>query len=214
MICVSIADSSLENNIRILKSLKFAEIRIDKTSLSTEEVKTIFSLPLDLIATFRGKNTDEEKRKKILKAAISSGASYVDVDIRSSDDFKKEIINSAKVHGCKTIVSYHNYEKTPDKGELVTILNNCFQIGADIAKIACKVNSSSDNARVLSLYNSPNSGRIIAIGMGEIGKITRIVSLFLGAPFTYASLEQGKETADGQIDRIQLKKILDILKNV
>ena len=48
------------------------------------------------------------------------------------------------------------------------------------------VNVNRDNSKILSLYKAP--GRLVAIGMGDLGKISRIVAPFLGAEFTYASL--------------------------
>ena len=54
--------------------------------------------------------------------------------------------------------------------------------------------------------------KIIVIGMGEKGKITRIVAPLLGSPFTYASLKEGKETAEGQISVDRLKELMRLLK--
>jgi 3-dehydroquinate dehydratase-1 len=48
--------------------------------------------------------------------------------------------------------------------------------------------------------------------MGNLGKITRIASLLLGADFTYASIDDSKKTAPGQIDLKKLKEILEMIK--
>jgi 3-dehydroquinate dehydratase len=48
--------------------------------------------------------------------------------------------------------------------------------------------------------------------MGEKGKLSRVTALLLGSPLTYASLKEGRETAEGQIDYKSLKKILPLLK--
>ena len=90
------------------------------------------------------------------------------------------------------------------------------ETGADIIKIATSAMNYSDNAKLLSLYNIKESSQlvpVIAIGMGEIGKITRIAALFSGAPFTYASFEAGKETAEGQIEKSDLQKIYKIIND-
>ena len=117
----------------------------------------------------------------------------------------------AHVRQCDVIISYHNYEMTPELGELEQIMNKCFEFGADIAKIATLVNVNRDNSKILSLYKAP--GRLVAIGMGELGKISRIVAPFLGAEFTYASLTDDNPTAPGQISYIKLNKyILEIMQ--
>ena len=47
-----------------------------------------------------------------------------------------------------------------------------------------------------------------AIFMGEEGRISRIASLLFGGYLTFASLDRGNESADGQIPVKEMKKIL------
>ena len=86
----------------------------------------------------------------------------------------------------------------------------CFEAGADIAKIACKVKSNGDNARLLSLLDSKKE--IIVIGMGRKGRITRITAPLLGSPITFAALEKGKETAEGQMTLDKMKELYEMVK--
>jgi 3-dehydroquinate dehydratase type I len=187
-----------------------AELRIDQTNFSEDEIQELFALPVDIIATCRPGTKSVSQRESLLLAAISSGAAYVDIEIDADTDYFHKISDKAKQQNCKLIVSYHNLEHTPQMAELEDILGNCFRMEADIAKIACHVHSFADCARMLFLYQ--NEKNIIAFGLGKIGTFTRIASLFLGAPFTYAALAPGKETADGQLDRQRLQKILDTLR--
>jgi 3-dehydroquinate dehydratase-1 len=139
----------------------------------------------------------------------------VDIEIEAGAAYKKEIMQTARLRECQVILSYHNFENTPSKKQLGTIIEQCFSQGADIAKIACRVHSETDSARILSLYDYPgqlHKGKITAIGMGEKGKITRLAAPLLGAPFTYASQSTGKETAPGQLDKDTLAKILDLME--
>jgi len=92
---------------------------------------------------------------------------------------------------------------------MLQIVALCFESGGDIAKIACKVNSERDNARLLGLLDSGRD--VIVIGMGEKGRITRIVAPLLGSPFTYAAPARGRETADGQPDRETMERYLRML---
>jgi 3-dehydroquinate dehydratase-1 len=109
-------------------------------------------------------------------------------------------------------MSYHNYKRTPSRQVLEEIIESCFAAGVDIAKISCQSLSHADTARILSLYDREEvnyeNKKIIAVAMGEIGKISRLAALLLGAPFTYASLSQGKETAPGQLSKQSLLEIL------
>ena len=107
------------------------------------------------------------------------------------------------------IVSYHNYKETPEIELLDELVIGAIEKGADLVKIATQVSQLSDNTRLMALYNQPFP--ILVIGMGNIGKITRVAALRLGAPFTFVSGEIGNETAPGQIQETIMKEILDNL---
>jgi 3-dehydroquinate dehydratase-1 len=100
---------------------------------------------------------------------------------------------------------------TPVREELEHLIDWCFDSGADLAKLACMVQSNTDNVRLLGLLSDTKPK--VVIGMGQLGKITRIVGPLLGSQFTYASLDEKKETAEGQINHILLRKILKSLKD-
>ena len=210
MICVSLEVSNVSDSLKKLKALDLAELRLDKASLTGAEIKQLFSLPLDLIVTCRPGFLSEEDRKQYLLEAICYGAKYVDLEIESPVAFKQDIISLARNKGCLVILSYHNYQETPPAIELNRTVRQCFQEGADIAKIACQVNSGPDIISLFSLYGLEEAaaGKIISLGMGQKGKITRVAAPLLGAPFTYASFKPGSETAEGQLDRKSLKTIL------
>ena len=213
MICVSVAERNLESCLSVIKNDKLYEIRLDKIILNEEEIETIFRLPVMLIATCRlgGFYSDEDCLNR-LKTAIQSGAKYVDIEYESSETFRNELIELAKKNNCSVIISYHNFQQTPDIKELNEITTNCFDFGADIAKIATMVNSDSDNAKILSLYSRPE--RIISFGMGDKGKITRIVSTLLGAEFCYVAVNSHKTIASGQLGKEEMINILNALNDL
>jgi 3-dehydroquinate dehydratase-1 len=206
MICVCIRETNLEDCSRALENESLAELRLDLMGLPLEETRQLFSLPLKLIATCRPGPYPQGERLQMLKEAVEAGASYVDIEVEAAGDFKRQIVACCRERGCKLIVSYHNYKFTPPFAELRHIVDTCFDSGADIAKIACTVKTGAECARLLALYDDPRD--LIALAMGEAGKISRIAAPLLGAPFTYAALCGGRQTADGQIDRDTLRRIL------
>ena len=222
MICVSVAETTVEGCLEALKGLDFAEVRIDAMEVAVESMERIFSKPPILIATFMSpdpatksrKVFDDCVRKRFLIAAIKAGAEYVDIEVDSDNDYRKEIIEEAKLRNCKVIISFHDFVATPEMERLDEIAALCFRMGADIAKIACKVNNERDNIRLLRLLdNDDYHGKTVVIGMGSKGRITRVAAPLLGSPFTFASVSKGKETAEGQIERGSLQKILRLLKD-
>jgi 3-dehydroquinate dehydratase-1 len=220
LICVSVAEPTVELCLEALKDLGFAEVRIDAMQVTIEDMGRIFSKPLTLIATFMPVSTammsdqaiDANIRKTFLIAAIEAGAKYVDIEIESDSACRKEIIEKAKLKDCKVIISFHDFHGTPEKEKLEEITDLCFSEGADVAKIACKVNSERDNLRLLGLLNNHDyHGRTVVIGMGKKGRITRVAAPLLGSPFTFASLSRGKETAEGQIEKDPLEQMMRFL---
>lgn len=212
MICVSLAEKTFKDCMKALEGVEFAEIRMDKMDVTAEEVNTLFSSHSKLIATCRSGFQSKDESLELLLTAVRAGAVYIDIEMESDEDFKKPITKEAKKTGCRLIISYHNFERTPDKQELNRIVQSCFNAEADLVKVACKVQNNMENVRLLSLLEDERP--IIVIGLGEEGKKTRFMAPLLGSPFTYASLSKGRETAEGQLDRETLEHILNTLKNV
>jgi 3-dehydroquinate dehydratase-1 len=210
MICVSIAEPTLDECRAALKGLEFAEVRIEKTALTPAEIQELFAEPLKLIATCRPGTRSDEDRQAALLAAIAAGAAYVDIEVDAPPAFRAAILAAARSKGCRVIISYLNHNETPLRHLLLQAIESCFDQGADLAKIICRVQSPQDCVRILSLYESRKN--VLAFGMGEMGVITRIAAPFLGAPLTYASLAPGKETAEGQPDLETLECVMKLLK--
>jgi 3-dehydroquinate dehydratase I len=206
MICVSLAEKDPDVCLDILEKVEMAEIRIDLAELSDENIRKIFSSRKKLIATCRPGKYSQPERIHKLRLAVESGATFVDIEYEADNDFRNSIMEIAHESQCDVIISYHNYEMTPELDELEKIMHKCFELGADIAKIATMIKVNRDNSKILSLYKAP--GRLVAIGMGELGKISRIVAPFLGAEFTYASLTDENATAPGQISYNRLDKYI------
>lgn len=210
-ICVSIGEHSPKACLRMLHGQEFAEIRIDRLERPDERmVKAIFSAHPKLIATCRAGRIKDGVRKRLLLTAMDAGAAFVDVEVESPDAYKKEIIGIAKEKGCTAIVSFHDHEKTPSEGGLKRIVELCFASGAGIAKIACMVNSPRDGALLLGLLD--DSRQMVVVGMGDLGRITRIAALLLGGAFTFASLGEGKQTAPGQLEKEELAGLLEMVE--
>mgnify|MGYP006273234003 CR=1 FL=1 len=150
---------------------------------------------------------DEKQRINTLIAAIRSGCKLVDIELSAE---KKAVIEHAKKNNCRVIVSFHDFEMTPDEKTLKEIMLRQKESG-DFGKIATTPKTIEDCHRVLNMVlEAKKIGfPMIAFCMGELGKFTRITSLLYGAPFMYASI---KETnAPGQLNIKEMKDILEVL---
>ena len=197
MICVAISDKNPEKCIEILGKVEMAEIRLDLTEYTDEDTKKVFSTSTRCIATCRPDKMGLDKQYEMLKIAMEAGAAYVDIEIEAPKEQQEKLIKVAKANNTRIIISYHNYDKTPSIDELLKIVKDCYSMGADIAKVAVQANSQKDTAKVMALYSADKP--VVALAMGEFGKISRLIAPMLGAEFTFASTDEGVGTAPGQI---------------
>ena len=213
MICTSIQNKSYREILDILPSLEMAEIRLDSCKLSDSEIAELFAqTDVPLVATCRAAGADWEEAERKLTAAVQAGARYADLEIEAPSGFSRRFQKLCQECGTALIRSYHNFELTPDEQGLQMALARCFRYGADIAKIVTACHSAEDVARIEALYSliledvDSMEGRLIAFGMGDEGRRSRIECLRRGAPFTYAALSAEEATAPGQPVSEELRK--------
>jgi len=214
MICLSIGQWEFTRFGEIPPYVDLIEIRLDLNQYSPAQVEEICRLPIKKIFTCRPGHFTDKQRLNQLKVAIDNGTDFVDIEMEAEESFKKHIQAAACEKGCKLIASYHNFKQTPDRSVLISLIKDGYKSGADLVKIACQVHSFTDSGRILSLYGEDFSsmGRLVALGMGKMGLITRIAAPFLGAPFTFASMGKGLETSSGQLDWQTMDQILKQIK--
>ncbi len=205
MICVSVAHINFDDLKSKLPDLEMLELRLDLLDFTDEQYQYLIEQKQDTIATFRADKASDEERMKALKNLIRWGVKYVDIEIDSKLEFIDEMVYFAQSYGCKVIISYHNFKETPSAKALSKVIQIAEGYQASYVKIATQAHSKTDVARILALYE--HTPRLIAFCMGEVGKISRLSSLFLGADFTYASLSDEQSTACGQFDYQTLKNI-------
>jgi 3-phosphoshikimate 1-carboxyvinyltransferase len=205
IICACIGEQDSLKCANAINKCKFAELRGDLCGLKTAEVKKIILSHPHLIFTYRITPQTKTIAREQMLAAIQSGAEYIDIQENAPADVFKEIKEEIEKNDtCKLIVSYHNFESTPQLAELKAIAERCKNLGANLVKIVPTAANISEASRVLQLYKLfPDN--LIAFAMGNAGKFTRVASLYLGAPFAYCSYTT--QTADGQYTVAEMKKI-------
>ena len=144
-----------------------------------------------------------------LTAARSGLVDLVDVEIDMAEDVADHI---ALLHelGMKVVASHHDFEKTPEEGELRACLERGWVVGGDISKLAVMPQCPEDAEHLLAAAKTVHdeSGRpLIAISMGSFGIASRTEGERWGSAMTFAAL--GAASAPGQIPVAQLKKELE-----
>ncbi len=146
--------------------------------------------PLPVILT-AGKKLEDIKR------FFTFSPTYIDLTHDTPSAVVERV--SREFPQAKRIVSYHNYEKTPE--DLEAVLQQMRKLPAELYKMVCFANSSSDALRMVAL--SQKEPHLLAISMGERGQITRI----LAQPWTFAPLVREEASAPGQLTVQELKSI-------
>jgi 3-dehydroquinate dehydratase type I len=208
MICVSISDP--RQILPVVKAgAELLEFRLDLMDSSPEALFSLIPEGVKIVATCRPGRMGEKERALLLKDAVKLGAAYVDLEIESTPRFSDALVERATAYRSEVIFSYHDFEATPGREALQSILEQCFERGAAVAKVATQVNSASDVTHLMSLYELP--GRKVVLGMGPKGRITRIAAPYLGAEFTFVSPGTGDETAPGQLTLDQIRTIYKLI---
>ena len=155
---------------------------------------------------------DERKRLSVLREAIDLGSDYIDVELATERSLLRRLIgNKGRT---QVILSFHDFQRTPSVKELRRLCGQMTQLGADVVKIVSFARAWEDNLTILSLipYARERRQKIVAFCMGEKGKISRAFSPFLGAAWTYASLNRNKASAPGQLTVVEIKEIWKTLR--
>lgn len=219
LVCVSVFGRDEEElGARVAAALNrgadLVEARIDLSDYGDLEKLSAVLRPFaeKLVLTCRpvdegGRSTlSRDERIGLLSAVAGSGVGYIDAELSAVDADAAARLKRV----CRTlIVSWHNYETTPETEFLVGVGRECLRYG-DVAKVVTFSHGEEDNFRILSLYSFLPRHRLVAFCMGEKGWVTRIVSMAAGAPIAYASLDEQK-TAPGQLKLEEMVEARDLI---
>jgi len=146
----------------------------------------------------------EASRVEELLKAIELGADIVDIELRTKS--LAEIVPLIK-NKAKCLLSSHGLNGTPSFSEVKKIVHRQLEAGADICKVVTTANSFEDNLTVLQLINEFPESKIVSFAMGPLGYVSRVLCPLVGGYFTYASIDEGKESALGQLTVKTLRKL-------
>ena len=213
-ICVPIFEKTYKTVIQAAKNsfeagADLVEFRIDAMDYPNPDdvLNIIKDIDQPLIATnrkideggfFQG---SESERTEILLTAAKH-ADIIDIELETDIDHMNKVIKASK----STIISYHDFKKTPPLDFLLDIVSRERQLG-DIAKFAVMPKNISDTLVVLNVLSKVE--KTVGIAMGDMGRYTRVVAPLFGSPITFASLDN--ISAPGQLDIQTTKNFLDKL---
>lgn len=134
----------------------------------------------------------------------------LDVEVARPDS--RALIEKARAQGIHVIASFHDFCATPP--DLFGRMHVMEQAGASVAKIAVTPTSMDDVLSVLRVTHRAQEELaipVIAISMGRMGAVTRLMGAEFGSCATFATGSQGA-TAPGQYSVAQVRQLAQVLK--
>ncbi|WP_312650190.1 type I 3-dehydroquinate dehydratase [Proteiniclasticum sp.] len=240
-LCVTLASTGIQElrkDLVELKSKEFdllewrADYLINKNELMSElseglELIRISFPDKPILFTFRwdqegGKNPISISDLYLVRnmAAESGHIDLMDVEMHwlrnTQSDEKMEmyvrLLEKMKSSGIRCILSWHDFNGTPEENMLLKILVTQMRLGADICKITTMAKTEEDTSRVLEV--SRHAAEIldvphIALVMGDHGMSSRYARTGSQTCITFAPLNQS--SAPGQLSLDELKRRIEIM---
>jgi len=213
-ICAAIVNNDLDAVKKVEPLVDLFEVRIDLIGGNWRELVGHLGKPW--IACNRvsaeGGNWQGSESARIdeLLHAVELGAAIVDVELAAPG--VEAVIKQIKGRA-DCLLSYHNLVETPPLEQMREIIKKQLASGADICKMVTTARSINDNLSVLQLISGFPQEKIISFAMGPLGYTSRVLCTLAGGYLTYASIEEGKESAPGQITVGDLIKIYGMVRN-
>lgn len=197
-VCVTLQSSmpeemAAEADEALASGADLVELRVDllrKTSF--EIIKGELSHFMDkAVVTVRRRREgggfigNEKERINLIRKLLTLSPRFSDVELETIE--RAPQLLRERPERTQLIVSWHNLSGTPGILTLRSIMERSSGLG--ITKIVTKAQSYEDNIRVLSLYRHGRKG-LIAFCTGRLGMVSRFISMQLGSPIIYASLQK------------------------
>jgi 3-dehydroquinate dehydratase type I len=141
--------------------------------------------------SFRG---DEARRLDLISRLAGLKPAYLDIELETARQKRSWLESLPK--DVERIVSWHDLNGTPTLKRLRAICQEELQHGS-LAKVVTTARVVEDNLTTLTLCGD-DPGKIVSFCMGELGAVSRVVSMRVGSPLAYASMPN-EAVAPGQL---------------
>ena len=131
----------------------------------------------------------------------------------SGSGFAENLIREIHARGGLVVASNHDFDKTPERGEMLRRLRRMQEIGGDVPKLAVMPRTKSDVLELLAateeMVRTYADRPIITMSMSGIGTVSRICGEIFGSALTFGAAK--KASAPGQLAVEELDAMLDVI---
>lgn len=157
---------------------------------------------------------DEDRVMALYEAMARAGCvDFIDMELSSEPRHWQAALALARATGVRVIGSYHNFQLTPPKAELVAKFAAMQAGGADVAKVAVMPQNLRD---VLTLLDATLEAHetlelpLISMSMGGYGALSRLIGFLYGSTVSFAVGD--KASAPGQVPIAELRAVVEVLQ--
>jgi 3-dehydroquinate dehydratase-1 len=202
--------ADLDRAVRMRGQPDLFELRLDCLVRVVDELESKLSkLRAPLIITARhpeegGANQLNIRQRRKLLSRFLPCARYIDIELRSAAALRS-LIKLAREKNVRRIISFHDLKATPDLGGLQLKARRAKSLGADIFKVATRIDTPAQLARLLDFITKKDIGLAIsAMGIGKLGAISRVLLAYRGSTLIYGSVAPASDI-EGQMSLEQLR---------
>ncbi len=194
----------------------FLEYRLDNLVDDLDQVRSqLKEAILPALITVRrpkegGANSLDDASRIRMYRDFLSHAAMIDIETASfqSNSAFLDIAAQAREEKALVVASFHDFSKFPGQDELRSVVESAYQTGADVVKLAVVIETMTGLFQLVELVEEQRkNGRLIsAMGMGPLGKLSRLVLARSGSCLNYGYLQTAN--APGQWSAEELKRLI------
>jgi 3-dehydroquinate dehydratase-1 len=144
-----------------------------------------------------------ERIQKVLP--LLPWASAVDIELAQAEEMK-HLLRICRTQRIPVILSFHDFEATPGVAKLRSLHHKARVAGAAVFKVATMLQTPGDLASLLKFAGSAGEPPVSVMGMGGLGRVSRISLGAAGSVLNYGWLHRPQ--VSGQWPARRLKKLI------
>ncbi|POW55812.1 type I 3-dehydroquinate dehydratase [Candidatus Pantoea alvi] len=207
--------------------VQMVELRVDKLSFATH-VDKVAQLGRDMRRALQGKpllltlrtqneggslSPDDASYIALYQQWLEAGcADLIDIEMRIGAQAVDRLVAQAHRHHIAVILSYHDFQSTPDNAAMLERLAWQEAHGADILKIAVMPKTPQDVSRLSDVtwqMRQRSDRPLLTMAMGGLGAVTRMSGEVFGSNLTFGTLDEA--SAPGQLEVQALDRAMSAL---
>ncbi|WP_332693639.1 type I 3-dehydroquinate dehydratase [Halalkalibacter lacteus] len=157
--------------------------------------------------------SEEDKVQLIADVCATNNVDMIDYELINDKEDIEYLRKASTSHDVRLVLSFHNFELTPDLSVLMDKFKAAESYGADLAKVAVMPQNMDDVLLLLQATQDATKNiniPLVTISMGKYGAITRMFGFVFGSTITFGVGQSS--SAPGQIPIEELRTVMEIVK--